>query len=103
MEVTIILEEESGAPGGAATFGNFSDSMTVYDIKKRIKERYGYTIDKQLLKLGGLLLADTHLIKQIPSDESQRFPEKAVHASQGRDKGRLLHLRLCKKQCVLKV
>jgi hypothetical protein len=81
MEVTIILEEESGAPGGAATFGNFSDSMTVYDIKKRIKERYGYTIDKQLLKLGGLLLADTHLIKQIPSDESQRFPEKAVHAS----------------------
>jgi len=70
MEVTIILEEESGAPGGATTFGNFTESMTVFDIKKRIKERYGYPVDKQLLKLGGILLADTYLIKQIPSDES---------------------------------
>ena len=42
MEVTIILDEESGAPGGAITFGNFTDSMTVFDLKKRIKERYGY-------------------------------------------------------------
>jgi hypothetical protein len=63
MEVTIILDEESGAQGGAITFGNFTETMTVYDIKKRIKERYGYQIDKQLLKLGGLLLADTYLIK----------------------------------------
>ena len=46
MEVSIILDEESGAPGGATTFGNFTDTMTVYDLKKRIKERYNYPIDK---------------------------------------------------------
>jgi hypothetical protein len=63
------------------TFGNFSEIMTVYDVKKRIQERFGYPPDKQLLKLGAILLADNYLIKQIPSDESQRFPEKAVHAS----------------------
>lgn len=63
MEVTIILDEESGAPGGAVTFGNFTDNMTVYDLKKRIKDRYGYQLDKQIIKLGGILLADTYLIK----------------------------------------
>jgi hypothetical protein len=80
MEVTIILDEES-APCGTSTFGNFTDSMTVYDLKRRIKERFGYPIDSQLIKLGSFLLVDTYLIKQIPSDESQRFPEKAVHKS----------------------
>jgi hypothetical protein len=55
--------------------------MTVYDIKKRIKDRFGYPIDAQMLKLGNILLFDTYPIKSIPSDESQRFPEKAVHKS----------------------
>lgn len=64
-----------------ATFGHFTENMSVYDIKKRIQERYGFAPDRQLLKLGAILLADTFMIKQIPSDESQRFPEKAVHAS----------------------
>jgi len=102
MEVTINFDDEA-APVTMTTFGNFAETMTVHDIKKRIKERFGYPVDKQILKLGPVLLADTYLIKQIPSDESQRCPEKAVHISQGRDKGRSLQLRLCKRQCVLKV
>ena len=62
MEVTVVLDEE-GAPTGITTYGNFTDMMTVYDIKKRIKDRMGYPIDKQLLKLGQILLTDTYLIK----------------------------------------
>ncbi len=62
MEVTIILDEES-APCGATTFGNFLDTMTVYDVKWRIKDRFGYPIDSQLIKLGSILLVDTYLIK----------------------------------------
>ena len=69
MEVTIILDLES-APCGTTTFGNFTDSMTVYDVKRRIKDRFGYPIDSQIIKLGSILLVDTFPIKQIPSDES---------------------------------
>lgn len=97
-----MFDEES-APCSMTTFGSFGENMTVYDIKKRIKDRFGYPVDAQMLKLGNILLVDTYPIKSIPSDESQRFPEKAVHKSQGREKGRILHLRLCKKQCILKI
>lgn len=69
MEVTVMFDEES-APCGMTTFGSFGDNMTVYDIKKRIKDRFGYAIDSQLLKLGNILLVDTYPIKSIPSDES---------------------------------
>ena len=97
-----MFDEES-APCSMTTFGSFGENMTVYDIKKRIQDRFGYPVDAQMLKLGNILLVDTYPIKSIPSDESQRFPEKAVHKSQGREKGRILHLRLCKKQCILKI
>lgn len=80
MEVSIIFDDES-APVQLTTFGDFTETMTVFDVKKRIQERFGYKMDKQILKIGNVLLADTYLIKQIPSDESQRFPEKAVHHS----------------------
>ena len=80
MEVSIIFDDES-APVQLTTFGDFTETMTVFDVKKRIQERFGYKMDKQILKIGNVLLADTYLIKQIPSDESQRFPEKAVHLS----------------------
>jgi catalase len=63
------------------TFNRLAEHMTVFDLKKAISQRCGFPIDMQMLKLGALLLTDTHLIKQIPSDESQRFPEKAVHIS----------------------
>ena len=45
MEVTIAIDDEA-APMGTATFGNFTDRMTVFDIKKRIKDRFGYPVDK---------------------------------------------------------
>lgn len=102
MEVTVTIDDES-VPTASTTFGHFTEQMTVIDIKKRIKDRFGFPVDRQLLKLGAVLLHDTYMIKQIPSDESQRYPEKAVHASQGREKGRSLQLRLCKRQCILKV
>ena len=63
------MEDESSQIT-STTFGNFTDNMTVYEIKKRIRERFGYSVDKQILKLGNILLADTYMIKQIPSDES---------------------------------
>lgn len=62
MEVTIAIDDEA-APTGLTTFGNFSEHMTVFDIKKRIKERFGFPVDKQLLKLGAILLSDTYLIR----------------------------------------
>lgn len=89
MEVSIIIDDESVSTP-MTTFANFTHEMTVYDIKKRIKDRFRFAEDKQMLKIGDILLADTFLIKQIPSDDSQRYPEKAVHISSGEEKGRLL-------------
>lgn len=45
MEVSIHIDDEA-APASMTSFGNFTEGMTVYDIKKRIFERFGYPPDK---------------------------------------------------------
>jgi hypothetical protein len=45
MEVTVHIDDES-IPQTLATFGAFTETMTVYDIKKRIQERFGFPPDK---------------------------------------------------------
>jgi hypothetical protein len=62
MEVSIIIDDEAVSTP-MTTFSNFTHQMTVYDIKKRIKDRFGFPEDKQMLKIGDILLTDTYLIK----------------------------------------
>lgn len=52
----------------------------------------------QIIKLGQHILGDHLTLKQIPTDESFRFPERAVNTS---DKKRVLLLRLCKRKFLL--
>ena len=44
MEVTVMFDEES-APCGMTTFTNLTQTMTVYDIKRKIKDRFGYPVE----------------------------------------------------------
>ena len=58
----------------------------------------GYSVDQQILKLGQHMISDNLLIKQIPSEESFRYPERAVSFE---DKKRVIMLKLCKRKFLL--
>jgi len=74
MEVTVTLED-----GACLSFGGLSDDASVYDLKTRIRQRCGHREDQQILKLGQHIVGDTMLVKTLPSEESFRFPERAVN------------------------
>ena len=52
MEVLVTIDDESVSQNRHMSFTRLKDNMTVFDIKKLIKERCGYAVDMQMLKLG---------------------------------------------------